>query len=51
MLNERMLEMIEEIGKLPLETIDNLNELQKDLEKLNYTSYVDENTDYLIIKK
>lgn len=51
MITERMMEIIEEIGKLRMENIENLAELQKELKNVGYISYVDQSTDYLIIEK
>jgi len=51
MLNERTLEIIEELGKIPLETIENLGEFQEELKEAGYISYLDPSTDYLIIEK
>lgn len=51
MLSERMLEIIEENGKIRMQDIDNLAELQAELKKAGYTSYVDASTDYLIVEK
>jgi len=51
MLNERMLEIIEETGKIRMQDIDNLAELQGELGRAGYVSYVDMATDYLIVEK
>jgi hypothetical protein len=51
MLNERMMEIIEELGKLRMEDIENVAELQAELKKAGYISYVDASTDYLIVEK
>jgi len=50
-VTEKMLEIIEELGKLPVSTIDNLGETMKELRKKGYISYLDESTDYLIVEK
>lgn len=48
---EKALEIIEEIGRLPMVSIDDgdLEILQGELEKLGFVSYVDESTDWLIV--
>jgi hypothetical protein len=51
MLNNRMMEIIEEIGKLRMQDIENIAELQEELKKAGYNSYIDSSTDYLIVKK
>ena len=50
MLTERMMEIIEETGKLRMQDIENVAELQAELEAAGYTSYVDASTDYLIVE-
>ena len=51
MLNEKLLEIIEETGKLRMQDFENVAELQAELEKAGYASYVDASTDYLIVEK
>jgi hypothetical protein len=51
MLNQRTLEMIEELGKVPVSSIDNISELQEELSKAGYVSYLDASTDYLIVEQ
>jgi len=51
MLTERMLEIIEEAGKIRIEDIENLAGLQAELTAAGYTSYVDASTDWLIVEK
>ena len=51
MITERMLEIIEETGKLRMQDIENVQELQVELEKAGYNSYIDASTDYLIVEK
>ena len=51
MLNERTLEIIEELGKLPIEGIEAVGELQEELKASGYISYLDASTDYLIVEK
>lgn len=51
MLNQRTLEIIEELGKIPVSTIDNLAELQVELKDAGYISYLDSTTDYLVVEK
>jgi len=51
MLNDRMMEIIEETGKLRMQDIENVAELQAELKAAGYTSYVDASTDYLIVEK
>ena len=50
-LNQRTLEIIEEMGKLPVSTIDNLSEFQEELRNAGYIGYLDASTDYLIVEK
>ena len=49
-ITERMMEMIEEMGKIPVWKIENLEELQEELDKMGYNSYLDDSTDYLIVE-
>ncbi len=51
MLNEKTIEIIEEIGKVPVSTIKNLGEFQSELRDAGYISYLDASTDYLIVEK
>jgi len=51
MLTERMMEIIEETGKLRMQDIENVAELQAELKAAGYVSYVDASTDYLIVEK
>ena len=48
----RVLELAEELGKIPMWTIDDgdLKGLRDELEALGYNSYIDSSTDYLIIE-
>jgi hypothetical protein len=48
----KALEIIEETGKIAMSVIDDgeLEQLQKELEKSGYESYVDDSTDWLIVK-
>jgi len=47
----KALEIIEETGKIAMSVIDDgeLEQLQKELKKLGYESYVDDSTDWLIV--
>jgi len=47
----KALEIIEETGRLAMSVIDDgeLEQLQKELKKLGYESYVDDSTDWLIV--
>ena len=51
MLNEKLLEIIEETGKLRMQDIKNVAELQSELKAAGYDSFVDSSTDYLIVEK
>lgn len=51
MLNKRTLEIIEETGRLPVSTIDDLEKFQNELKAAGYVSYLDASTDYLIVEK
>ena len=51
MLNQRTLEIIEETGKIPVSTVDNLEKLQRELKAAGYVSYLDASTDYLVVEK
>jgi len=51
MINQRTLEIIEELGKIPVSTIENLEEFRNELYELGYISYLNSSTDYLIISK
>lgn len=51
MLNQMTLEIIEELGQIPMETIENVAEFQEELKKAGYISYLDSSTDYLIVEK
>ena len=48
----KALEIIEETGRLAMSAIDDgeLEQLQKELEKLGYESYVDDSTEWLIVE-
>ena len=48
----KALEIIEETGNIAMSVIDDgeLEQLQKELEKLGYESYVDDSTDWLIVE-
>lgn len=46
-----MMEIIEEIGKISMETIENVAGLQAELKKEGYISYLDASTDYLIVER
>lgn len=50
-LTNTMIEIIEELGKIRIETIENISELKKELETAGYTTYLDASTDYLIFEK
>ena len=50
-ITQRTLEIIDEMGKIPVSTIDNVGEFKEELSKLGYVSYLDDNTDYLIVEK
>lgn len=50
-LTSTALEIIEELGKLPVSTINNLGKLQTELAEAGYVSYLDASTDYLIVEK
>ena len=50
-ITQRTLEIIDEMGKIPVSTIYNVGEFQEELSKLGYTSYLDGSTDYLIVEK
>ena len=51
MLNKKIIEIIEGTGKIRKEDIIDIAELQAELNKAGYISYLDPSTDYLIIKK
>jgi len=51
MLNQKTLEIIEEIGKIPVETIENVAEFQAELKEAGFISYLDSSTDYLIVER
>lgn len=51
MLNEKLLEIIEETGKLRMQDIENVAELQAELEEAGYDSFVDASTDFLVVEK
>ena len=51
MLNQRTLEIIEELGRISMETIENVAEFQAELKAAGYISYLDASTDYLVIEK
>ena len=51
MVTQGTLEIIEELGKLPLFTIDDLAGFQKELREMGYISYLDPSTDWLIVEK
>ena len=51
MLNDRTMEIIEETGKLRMQDIDNIAELQEELKVAGYVSYIDASTDYMIVEK
>ena len=51
MLSEKLLEIIEETGKLRMQDIKNVAELQSELKAAGYDSFVDSSTDYLIVEK
>ena len=46
-----MLETAEELGGIPMGTIENVAELQAELKEAGYISYLDTCTDYLIVEK
>lgn len=46
-----MLEIIEELGQIPMSTIENVAELQAELKEAGYISYLDASTDYLNVEK
>lgn len=50
-LTATMKEIIEELGQIPMETIENVSELQTELKEEGYISYLDESTDYLIVER
>lgn len=50
-VTERMLEMIEEMGKIPAMNIDNLEDVVDELKELGYEAYLDNSTDYLIVER
>lgn len=48
---QRELEQIEELGKIPVSTIEDLAEFKAELKEAGFISYLDPSTDYLIIEK
>ena len=50
-LTATMIEIIEELGQIPMETIENVAELKAELKEAGYISYLDASTDYLIVEK
>ena len=50
-VNEKTLEIISEVGKLEMMSIDNVQGTMDELNKLGYESFVDESTDCLICNK
>ena len=51
MLSDQTKELIEELGKIPMETIENVEKLQAELESEGYISYLSPDTDYLVVEK
>lgn len=49
--HSKLLEIVSELGKIPVSTIDNLTEVIAELKELGYLSYLDSSTDYLIVEK
>ena len=49
--HSRLLEIVSELGKIPVENIDNLEEVITELKELGYVAYLDASTDYLIVEK
>jgi H2-forming N5,N10-methylenetetrahydromethanopterin dehydrogenase-like enzyme len=47
----RLIEIAEELGKVPVSSISDLATTIADLKELGYTAYLDASTDYLIIEK
>lgn len=47
---DKLLEIIEELGKIPMETIDNLDELWSVLESMDYNVSISPDTNYLIVE-
>ena len=46
-----IMEIIEEPGKIPMEAIENVAELQAELREAGYISYLDTRTDHLVIER
>lgn len=51
MINLGTLALIEETGKIPMFSIENLEGLIKELERLGYQCKLSSNTDYLLVTK
>jgi hypothetical protein len=50
-ISRHMIEMIEELGKINVQYIDNLGKLIAELKDMGYMAYLDESTDYLIVER
>ena len=50
-ITSAMLEIIEELGSIPMEFIENVASLQEELRGAGYISYLDTSTDNLIVEK
>lgn len=50
MINDKTIEIIEEIGKIPMSTIDNVEQFISELDLLGYSYELSPNTDYLLVK-
>jgi len=50
-VTDKMLEIIEQTGRIPVSVIDNLESVIKELKSIGYIAYLDKTTDYLIVEQ
>jgi hypothetical protein len=50
-VNERTIEIVEELGKLEMASIDNLEGTMNELEEMGFNCEISSCTDYLLCKK